>query len=103
MAFSGIEGPQDCQVIWTIFVEKKKNVEACRHYLVKGMADYAYNRRIVIDGGIYLKQDTMKSILTSTPAKVSRTFSLRQKDFLSFAVFPGPTTKLWRLRSGSWH
>jgi len=63
MAFSGIEGPQDCQVIWTIFVEKKKNVEACRHYLVKGTADYAYNRRIVIDGGIYLEQDTMKSIL----------------------------------------
>jgi hypothetical protein len=30
---------------------------------MKGMPDYAYNRRIVIDGGIYLEQDTMKSIL----------------------------------------
>ena len=63
MAFSGIKDPQDCQVIWTIFVEKKKNVEACRRYLMKGMPDYAYNCRIVINGGIYLKQDTMKSIL----------------------------------------
>ncbi len=30
---------------------------------MKGMTDYAYNCRIVIDGGIYLEQDTMKSIL----------------------------------------
>jgi hypothetical protein len=43
MAFSGIEDPQDCQVIWTIFAEKKKNVKACRRYLMKGMMDYAYN------------------------------------------------------------
>jgi hypothetical protein len=63
MAFSGIEDPQDCQVIWTIFAEKKKNVEACWCYLMKGMTDYAYNCRIVIDRGIYLEQDTMKSIL----------------------------------------
>jgi len=63
MAFSGIEDSQDCQVIWTIFAEKKKNVEACRHYLMKGMTDYAYNRRILIDGGIYIEQDTMKSML----------------------------------------
>ena len=55
MAFSGIEDPQDCQVIWTIFAEKKKNVVACRRYLMEGMRDYAYNRRIVIDGGIYLE------------------------------------------------
>jgi hypothetical protein len=63
MAFSGIEDPQDCQVIWTIFAEKKKNVDACRRYLMKGMTDYAYNHRILIDGGIYLEQDTMKAIL----------------------------------------
>ena len=63
MAFSGIEDPQDCQVMWTIFAEKKKNVEACRRYLMKGMTDYAYNCRILIDGGIYIEQDTMKSIL----------------------------------------
>jgi hypothetical protein len=63
MAYSGIEDPQDWQVIWTIFAEKKKNVKACRCYLMKGMTDYAYNCRIVIDGGIYLEQDTMKSIL----------------------------------------
>jgi hypothetical protein len=63
MAFSGIEDPQDCQVIWTICTEKKKNVDACRRYLMKGMTDYAYNRRILIDGGIYLEQDTMKAIL----------------------------------------
>ena len=47
MAFSGIEDPQDCQIIWTFFAEKKKNVEACRRYLMKGMTDYAYNRRIL--------------------------------------------------------
>ena len=63
MAFSGIEDPQDCQVIWTIFTEKKKNVDACRRYLMKGMTDYVYNRRILIDGGIYLEQVTMKAIL----------------------------------------
>ena len=49
--------------ICTIFAEKTKNVEACRRYLMKGMTDYAYNRRIVIDGDIYIVQDTMKSIL----------------------------------------
>jgi hypothetical protein len=52
------------QVIWTIFAEKKKkNFEACRCYLMKGMTDYAYSCRITIDGGIYLEQETMKSIL----------------------------------------
>ena len=51
MAFSGIEDPQDCQIIWTIFAEKKKNVNACRRYLMKGMTDYAYNRWILINGG----------------------------------------------------
>jgi hypothetical protein len=43
MAFSGIEDPVDCQVIWTIFSEKKKNIEACRRYLMKGMNNYAYD------------------------------------------------------------
>jgi hypothetical protein len=44
MAFSGIEDPVDCQVIWTIFLEKKKNIEACRRYLMKGMNEYAYDQ-----------------------------------------------------------
>ncbi len=43
MAFSGIEDPEDCQVIWTIFSEKKKNIEACRQYLMKEMTEYAYD------------------------------------------------------------
>jgi len=30
---------------------------------MKGMTDYAYNCRILVDGGIYIKQNTMKSIL----------------------------------------
>jgi hypothetical protein len=30
---------------------------------MKGMAEYAYNRRISIDAGIYLEQETTKSIL----------------------------------------
>ena len=30
MTYSGIKDPEDCQVIWTIFSKKKKNVEACR-------------------------------------------------------------------------
>jgi len=30
---------------------------------MKGMTDYAYNRRILINGGICIEQDTMKSIL----------------------------------------
>ncbi len=63
MAYSGIEKPVDCQVIWTIFSEKKKNVEACRRYLMKGMTEYAYNQRISIDAGIYLEQETIKLIL----------------------------------------
>jgi hypothetical protein len=63
MAFSGIEDPVDCQVIWTIFLEKKKNIKACRLYLMKGMNEYAYERRISIDDGIYLEQETMKAIL----------------------------------------
>ncbi len=63
MTYSGIEDPEDCQVIWTIFSKKKKNVEACRQYLMKGMAEYTYDRRISINAGIYLEQETMKSIL----------------------------------------
>ncbi len=63
MTYSGIKDPEDCQVIWTIFSEKKKNVKACRRYLMKGMAEYAYDRRISINVGIYLEQETMKSIL----------------------------------------
>jgi hypothetical protein len=43
MAFSGIKDPEDCQVIWTIFLEKKKNIEACRQYLMKEMTEYAYD------------------------------------------------------------
>ncbi len=30
MTYSGIKDPEDCQAIWTIFSEKKKNIEACR-------------------------------------------------------------------------
>ncbi len=63
MAFSGVEDPEDCQVIWTIFSGKKKNIEACCQYLMKGMTEYAYDRRISIDAGIYLEQETMKAIL----------------------------------------
>jgi hypothetical protein len=63
MAYSGIEEPVDCQVIWTIFSKKKKNVKACRRYLMKGMTEYAYDRRISINAGIYLEQETMKAIL----------------------------------------
>ncbi len=63
MAFSGIVDPMDCQVIWTIFLEKKKNIEACRRYLMKGMNKYAYEQRISIEAGIYLEQETMKAIL----------------------------------------
>ena len=60
MAYSGIKDPQDCQAIWTIFAEKKKNVEACQRNLMKGMTDC---HRITINGYIYLEQETMKSIL----------------------------------------
>jgi hypothetical protein len=63
MAFSGIEDPVDCQVIWTIFSEKKKNIDACRRYLMKNMNEYAYDRRISINAGIYLEQEMMKAIL----------------------------------------
>ena len=52
MAYSGIEDPQDCQVRWIIFAEKKKNVEACQRYLMKGMMDYAYSCRITRWGNI---------------------------------------------------
>jgi hypothetical protein len=63
MAYSGIEELVDCQVIWTIFSKKKKNVEACRRYLMKGMTEYAYDQRISINSGIHLEQETMKAIL----------------------------------------
>ena len=104
MAFSGIEDPQDCQVVWTIFAEKKKNVDACRRYLMKGMTDYAYNRRILIDVGIYLEQDTKKAILELrfNPGKVLHMFSLLLKDSLSFAAALGPTMKPRRLKNGNW-
>ncbi len=63
MAYSGINDPVDCQVIWTIFSKKKKNVKVCRRYLMKGMTEYAYECPISINAGIYLEQETMKSIL----------------------------------------
>ncbi len=63
MSYSGIEDPEDCQAIWTIFANKKKNIESCRQYLIKGIQDYGYRLRISVDNGIYLEQDTMKSIL----------------------------------------
>jgi hypothetical protein len=104
MAFSGIEDPQDCQVVWTIFAEKKKNVDACRRYLMKGMTDLQYLPRILIDGGIYLEQDTMKAILELrfNPGKVLHMFSLLLKDSLSFAAALGPTMKPRRLKNGNW-
>jgi hypothetical protein len=52
MVYSSINDPVDCQVIWTIFSKKKKNVEACHQYLMKGMTEYAYERRISIDGDL---------------------------------------------------
>jgi hypothetical protein len=63
MSYSGIKDPEDCQIIWTIFAKKKKNVESCRQYLMKGIQDYGYRLRISMDNGIYLEQDTIKSIL----------------------------------------
>ncbi len=63
MAYSGIEEPVDCQLLWTIFSEKKKNIEACPCYLMKGMMEYAYDGHISIDAEIYLEQETMKAIL----------------------------------------
>jgi hypothetical protein len=63
MSYSGIENPEDCQTIRTIFADKKKNIESCRRYLMKGIQDYGYRLRISVDNGIYLEQDTMKSIL----------------------------------------
>jgi hypothetical protein len=63
MSYSGIDDPEDCQNIWTIFANKKKNVESCRQYLMKGIQDYGFWLRISMDNGIYLEQDTMKSIL----------------------------------------
>ncbi len=63
MVYSGINDPVDCQVIWTIFSKKKRNVEACHQYLMKGMTEYAYERHISIDMGIYQEQEKMKSIL----------------------------------------
>ncbi len=63
MSYSGIEDPEDCRTIWTIFANKEKNVESCRWYLMKGMQDYGYRLKISMDNGIYLEQDTMQSIL----------------------------------------
>ncbi len=63
MTYSGIKDLVDCQVIWTIFSKKKKNIEGCCRYLMKGMNDYAYDRQISIDAGIYLEQEKMKAIL----------------------------------------
>ncbi len=64
LSYSGIEDPEDCQNIWTIFAGKKKTVESCRWYLMKGIQqEYSYRLGISIDNGIYLEQDTMKSIL----------------------------------------
>jgi hypothetical protein len=37
MSYSGIKDPEDCQNIWTIFANKKKNVESCRGYRMKGI------------------------------------------------------------------
>jgi hypothetical protein len=104
MAFSGIEDPQDCQVIWTIFAEKKKHVDACRRYLMKGMTDYAYNFRILIDGGIYLEQDTMKAILELrfNPSEGIVYVQSAAKGLSLFAAAPKPTVKPRRLKNGNW-
>jgi hypothetical protein len=63
MSYSGITDPEECQVIWAIFAKKKRNIVACQHYIMKGITDYGYNQRISVNKGIYLEQDTMKSIL----------------------------------------
>jgi hypothetical protein len=63
MSYSGIEHREDCQNIWTIFADNKKNIESCRWYLMKGIQNYGYRLRIGIDNGLYLEQNTMKSIL----------------------------------------
>jgi hypothetical protein len=55
MSYSGIEDPEDYQHIWTIFANKKKSIESCRRYLMKGIQDYGYRLRISIDNGIYLE------------------------------------------------
>ena len=59
----GSKTPKTVRSSGQIFAEKKKNVKACQHYLMKGMIDYACSCRITIDGGIYLEQEAMKSIL----------------------------------------
>ena len=63
MTFSGVRDPVDCQEIWTIFAEKKHNVDVCRKYLMKGIQKYAWERRAMIDMGVYLEQETMKAIV----------------------------------------
>ncbi len=59
----GSKTPKTVRSSGQIFAEKKKNVKACQRYLMKGMIDYACSCRITIDGGIYLEQEAMKSIL----------------------------------------
>jgi hypothetical protein len=46
MSYSGIKNPEDCQNIWTIFANKKENIESCKGYLMKGIQDHGYRFRI---------------------------------------------------------
>jgi hypothetical protein len=47
MSYCRIIDPKDCQVIWTIIAKKKKkNVDACKLYIIKGIIVYRYNQWI---------------------------------------------------------
>jgi len=63
MTFSGVRDPVDCQEIWTIFGEKKRNVDICRKYLMTAIQKYAWDHRATIDTAVYLEQETMKAIV----------------------------------------
>jgi hypothetical protein len=48
---------------WTIFGEKKRNVDVCRKYIMKGLQNYAHDHRTEVDRSIYLEQERMKAIV----------------------------------------
>ncbi len=104
MSYSGITDPEECQVIWAIFAKKKRNIVACQHYIMKGITDYGYNRQIR-DTGIYLEQNTMKSILELqlNLGRGLHTFNLQQRGPQSWTAGLGQATRQKRSRSRNWH
>jgi hypothetical protein len=64
MGFSHVQRGDQVQPIWTTFNNaKQKNLDVFRRQILSRMTDWAYDRRIQIDTGVFLDVDLVKAIV----------------------------------------